>query len=171
MNCLSRVVVDLQCHHPATSSSSSLWPVDSLPVLYSQIFGHFFLKGLLLLKFCHSFIWTSVYLIWDLFYIDLVLVIFICQNARWAQIHEDQCVYFPSLTFLNGMKNLFAKFNWHLSKNMRIIPVVAPFVFLLYWCLCTRCECCVRDLNCPWYLLMNILFSRQFQCWILTYNR
>ena len=44
-----------------------------------------------------SFIWTWVCLLWD-FYNDLmyhlnIYVIFICQNAKWAQVHEDLCLW------------------------------------------------------------------------------
>ena len=40
-------------------------------------------------KFIYVFIWTTVWLLWDLYYIALSwFVIFIFQNAKWAQVHE-----------------------------------------------------------------------------------
>ena len=51
----------------------------------SQIYGRF--------SICHlKYFLTRTYLTitwtWDLCYIDISTLIFICQNAKWAQVHE-----------------------------------------------------------------------------------
>ena len=63
--------------------------------------------------------WIWVCLLWDLYYINLMcylstLILFvfvghlhicICSNAKWAQVHEDQCYELSILTPLTSLHN------------------------------------------------------------------